>query len=108
VRFLHSLILSSSREKRIRKPSEDKYFIFGKLLTVRLVREEGNIFPGKDTRCGHPPLIVSSLREVSLYNPHSSKASVMLQSLISSDVRLVGKPSSGKDTMPGQYSIFNC
>jgi hypothetical protein len=86
---------------------KDKHFKFRKFLMTRLVREAGNIISGKDAIYRHPPLISSSLREVSMFNPHSSKASVMLQSQISSDVRLVGKAPSGKDAMPGHFQICN-
>ena len=74
---------------------------------VRLVREAGSIISGKETRFGHPPLMLSCLREVNLSKPHLNKIGEMLRSQIKSDVMLVGKPCFGNFTMPGHSHIFN-
>jgi hypothetical protein len=87
---------------------EDKDFKSGLHAISRLIREVGNIISGKDTKCEEPPPILSSLREVSLHNPHSKIASLnYIISWITSDVRLAKKHTSGKDTMIGHSHISN-
>jgi phosphopentomutase len=58
-RMGHRQILSVLRETRSRKPLEDKHFKFGKFMMAIVVREAGSIISGKDTKSGHPPLILS-------------------------------------------------
>jgi len=76
VSFSQLQITKYSREARFSKPLEDKHFKFGKYLMERLVRDAGSIISEKDTTCEEPSKISSSLREVSLYNPHLKKASL--------------------------------
>lgn len=75
------------------------------------IRGAGNIIPsssgGNDARFEIPLKIDRSLRPVSLCKPHWKRSLLILRLEIPSVVRLVGKPSSGKDMMSVHPSILN-
>ena len=79
-------------------------------LIVMEVREMGrrHSSSGKETISGNILLIVNDEREVRVWRPHSDMPVFrFLPSSILSNVRLGAKPSSGKDSTPGQPLILS-
>ncbi|EOY19802.1 Uncharacterized protein TCM_045144 [Theobroma cacao] len=78
-------------------------------MMVKEVREGGRSISsqGNDATSREAPLMEKCLREVSLCKPHSITDLQIMGCKIASEMRLVGSPSSGKDTTLAHLNIKN-
>ena len=105
-----SEINSSLRELRFWIPRNARDSRFWSLLMesqVRFLGRSRRSFSRKETTFEDAPEIRNALREVSLCKPQSDRwVWIFWQSSIWSDVRLGGKPPSGRDTRLGQLRTY--
>ena len=104
LRFPHFQISSVSREVRCWSPLLSRNFRFGKPLISGEVRVEGRNRSSGNLSFLHPS-IPNVLRKWSVCKPHSIRlATSLLQFLMWSSDKLVGKPPSGNESISGQLS----
>ena len=104
LRFPHFQISRVLREVRCWSPLLSRNFRFGKPLISREVRVEDRNRSSGNLSFSHPS-IPNVLRKGSVCKPHSIRlATSLLQFLMWSSDKLVGKPPSGNESISGQLS----